>query len=52
VQSSRFAGHAALVTLEREGATAGARWHPGDAPQAGETLHVKLDERFCSVASA
>ena len=52
VVASRFAGHTTLVTLEHDGVSAGARWHPGDAPRAGALVRVSLDDRFCSVTSA
>jgi iron(III) transport system ATP-binding protein len=52
VAASRFAGHTSLLTLTRGGAEAHARFHPATAPDAGATLHVTLDERFCAVFPA
>ena len=52
VTASRFAGHTTLVTLARGGSEAHARLHPATAPEAGSTLRVALDDRFCAVFPA
>jgi iron(III) transport system ATP-binding protein len=49
VVASRFAGHTTLVRLARGGVEVGARWRPSEAPEAGATVRVRLDERFCAV---
>lgn len=52
VTESRFAGHTTVVTLERAGVLAHARWHPAEAPEAGTVTRVRLDARFCTVLRA
>ena len=52
VESSRFAGHSSVVRLSAGGVSVTARMHPAEAPEAGQQISVRLDERFCSVFPA
>lgn len=47
VLDSRFAGSTVAVRLQARGAVAAARFHPAQAPAAGDTPRVALDPRFC-----